>query len=349
MGTAGTAALAHARRWWGAAAASASKAKAGFGVYGRLSSSNTQKVLWMMEEVGQSYKLVAASARMGSASPFLVEHTEGALPYGLTNTEAYRALNPHGRIPMVTLPDANTPDTALWESHSIIRYLADTRNATHLYGASSDDGDELALRRALCSRWMAQLQAVIDNVDALKRKLAEAEAEAQSLQEQTDLAAARLGRAGKLTSALADEQVRWQETADKIADDTVLLVGDVFLGAAAVSYFGAFTGNYRDRLVAGWVAECKERGIPVSDAPSMRDTLASPVEIRDWNIYGLPTDSVSLDNGVLVTRGKRCGAPTRDAGGWGETLALPAAASSPPLPSPRPAPPRPPGSPGGRS
>ena len=91
---------------------------------------------------------------MGSASPFLVEHTEGALPYGLTNTEAYRALNPHGRIPMVTLPDANTPDTALWESHSIVRYLADTRNATHLYGASSDDGDELALRRALCSRWM---------------------------------------------------------------------------------------------------------------------------------------------------------------------------------------------------
>ena len=70
--------------------------------------------------------------------------------------------------------------------------------------------ESLAKANAELAEKQAQLQAVIDNVDALKRKLAEAEAEAQSLQEQTDLAAARLGRAGKLTSALADEQVRWQ-------------------------------------------------------------------------------------------------------------------------------------------
>ena len=34
-------------------------------------------------------------------------------------------------------------------------------------------------------------------------------------------------------------------------------------------------------------------------------SLASPVEVRDWNMWGLPTDSVSIDNGILVTRGKR--------------------------------------------
>ena len=48
-----------------------------------------------------------------------------------------------------------------------------------------------------------------------------------------------------------------------------------------------------------------ELDIPVSDDCSLKNTLASPVEVRDWNMWGLPTDSVSIDNGILVTRGKR--------------------------------------------
>lgn len=29
------------------------------------------------------------------------------------------------------------------------------------------------------------------------------------------------------------------------------------------------------------------------------------LKVREWNIWGLPTDEVSIDNGILVTRGKR--------------------------------------------
>lgn len=29
------------------------------------------------------------------------------------------------------------------------------------------------------------------------------------------------------------------------------------------------------------------------------------LQVREWNIAGLPTDDVSIDNGILVTRGKR--------------------------------------------
>ena len=34
-------------------------------------------------------------------------------------------------------------------------------------------------------------------------------------------------------------------------------------------------------------------------------TMGDPVSVRTWNIAGLPTDSVSTDNAILVTRGKR--------------------------------------------
>jgi len=61
----------------------------------------------------------------------------------------------------------------------------------------------------------------------------------------------------------------------------------------------------RDELVAGWVSKCQELQIPVSPSCTLRGTLASPVEVRDWVMAGLPSDGVSVDNGILVTRGRR--------------------------------------------
>jgi len=150
-----------------------------------------------------------------------------------------------------------------------------------------------------------ELQGVIDRVAGLERQLEEAEAEQKSLADEADITAKRLVRAGKLTSALADEQVRWKETADKIGEDTELLVGDVFLGSACISYYGAFTGVYRDQVVEEWIKMCQDKAIPVSGNCTLRATLSNPVEVREWNIWGLPTDGVSIDNGILTTRGKR--------------------------------------------
>ena len=36
--------------------------------------------------------------------------------------------------------------------------------------------------------------------------------------------------------------MRWRSTADDLGDKLLLLVGDVFLAAACISYMGAFTG-----------------------------------------------------------------------------------------------------------
>ena len=49
----------------------------------------------------------------------------------------------------------------------------------------------------------------------------------------------------------------------------------------------------------------RERGIPTSDNASLIRTMGDPVAQREWVMYGLPSDAVSLDNAILVTRGKR--------------------------------------------
>ena len=72
------------------------------------------------------------------------------------------------------------------------------------------------------------------------------------------------------------------------------VVGNVFVAAACVAYFGAFTSLYRHELISSWIQRCKEMEIPVSDDFSLINVLADPFEIRQWNADGLPRDSVSL-------------------------------------------------------
>jgi len=48
------------------------------------------------------------------------------------------------------------------------------------------------------------------------------------------------------------------------------------------------------QLVESWTARCKELEIPVSDELSLVSVLGDSYEIRQWNINGLPRDSVSF-------------------------------------------------------
>uniref|UniRef100_A0A7N8YMF0 Dynein, axonemal, heavy chain 6 n=1 Tax=Mastacembelus armatus TaxID=205130 RepID=A0A7N8YMF0_9TELE len=115
------------------------------------------------------------------------------------------------------------------------------------------------------------------------------------------LTQAQLTRAGKLTSALGDEQVRWEESVEKFEQEIINVVGNVFIGAACVAYYGAFTSQYRQM----WIKQCQELYIPISSSFSLINILGDPFVIRQWNTEGLPRDNVSTENGILVTEGRR--------------------------------------------
>lgn len=65
------------------------------------------------------------------------------------------------------------------------------------------------------------------------------------------LTEARLARAGKLTSSLGDEQIRWQESVALFEEEIINVVGNVFIAAACVAYCGAFTSRYRQLVGSG--------------------------------------------------------------------------------------------------
>nr|XP_054751474.1 dynein axonemal heavy chain 6-like isoform X1 [Lytechinus pictus]XP_054751475.1 dynein axonemal heavy chain 6-like isoform X1 [Lytechinus pictus] len=165
----------------------------------------------------------------------------------------------------------------------------------------------------------SELAATMSVLAEKQKKLADVEAQIAELQasydhsvnEKETLAknmaqtAARLKRAGKLTTALGDEQGRWEETVKEFNKEIGNVVGNVFVAAACVAYYGAFTSSYRVELVNYWTERCKELDIPVTDDLTLIKVLADPFEIRQWNADGLPRDAVSTENAILVTRGRR--------------------------------------------
>ncbi|XP_075946793.1 dynein axonemal heavy chain 6 [Anarhichas minor] len=170
---------------------------------------------------------------------------------------------------------------------------------------------------------LAQVQGELDVTMATLREkqqhLQEVESRIRVLQEQCDssdnemedsvntmaLNQARLTRSGKLTSALGDEQVRWEQSVALLDQEIISVVGNVFVAAACVAYHGAFTSHYRQLLIDQWMIQCQTLNIPISSSFSLINILGDPLVIRQWNTEGLPRDTVSTENGILVTEGRR--------------------------------------------
>jgi glutathione S-transferase len=71
-------------------------------VWGRRSSFNVQKVLWLVGELGLAH-----------------EHIPAGGSFGGLDAPSFRAMNPHGRVPVIA-----DGELVVWESHAILRYLA---------------------------------------------------------------------------------------------------------------------------------------------------------------------------------------------------------------------------------
>jgi glutathione S-transferase len=94
-------------------------------IWGRNNSVNVQKPLWLCEEIGLAYERIDAG---GS--------------FGVVNTPQYRNLNPNGLVPTI-----EEDGFVLWESNTILRYLAAKHSAGTLWP------DDLRIR-AEADRWM---------------------------------------------------------------------------------------------------------------------------------------------------------------------------------------------------
>jgi glutathione S-transferase len=101
-------------------------------VWGRRSSFNVQKVMWLVGELGLAHRHIPAGGAFG----------------GLDTAE-FAAMNPMRRVPVI-----DDDGTIVWESHAILRYLAARHGKGRFW--SDDPGD-----RSQADRWMDWSQTAL--------------------------------------------------------------------------------------------------------------------------------------------------------------------------------------------
>ncbi len=103
-------------------------------LWGRSTSSNVMKVIWLLEELKLPYERIDVGG-----------------PFDKTDTAEYRAMNPTGLVP--TLQE---DDFSLWESNAILRYLCTAHvPATTLWPQQQH-------ARANVDRWLDAQQTVLN-------------------------------------------------------------------------------------------------------------------------------------------------------------------------------------------
>lgn len=151
----------------------------------------------------------------------------------------------------------------------------------------------------------AELKLVQDKLAQLNEDFEMAVEKKTQLEFQVDLCSKKLERATQLIGGLGGEKDRWSASAELLKKQYDNLTGDVIISSGVIAYLGAFTNAYRDDIIKEWTTVINGNSIACSQNFVLSDTLGSPVKIRQWNIDGLPSDTFSIDNAVIVDNARR--------------------------------------------
>jgi glutathione S-transferase len=204
-------------------------------IWGRRNSLNVQKVMWLVAELGLAH-----------------EHIPAGGAFGGLDAPTYRALNPNGLVPVIV-----EDGRAVWESHAILRYLAERHGAESLWPA-----DPYA--RSLADRWMEWVQSAWQPAFStgvfwgLWR----------TPQAQRDTAA--IVRAVALSGRLLQLVEAHLATQAWMAGDRLTL-GDIPLGASMYRYFTLDIERPRLPRVEAWYGRLVER-------PAFREHVMVPYD-----------------------------------------------------------------------
>lgn len=191
-------------------------------IWGRNTSSNVQKVMWAVGEIGLTCERIDIGG-----------------PFGKNREPAYLAMNPNGLVPTLEEEDG----FLLWESNSIVRYLA----AKHRSAIEPADPKT----RALASQWMDwQLSVMGPAITPVFWGLVRTPAE------QRDMKAIEAAKA-KTTAAVAILDGRLAKTRFLAGD--AFSYGDIPVGVMARRYRDLVPERPKFENFQRWYAEIAAR------------------------------------------------------------------------------------------
>ncbi|XP_076310266.1 dynein axonemal heavy chain 8-like [Tachypleus tridentatus] len=158
--------------------------------------------------------------------------------------------------------------------------------------------DELASAQAV----LDEKQKELDKVQALYDTAVQ---EKQDLIDDAERCKRKMVAAETLIDGLSGERERWTEQSKEFKAQIERITGDALFCTGFLSYCGPFNQTFRNLLLKNWQQEMDNRIIPYSTDLNLISFLTDAPTIKEWNLQGLPSDDLSIQNGIIVTKASR--------------------------------------------
>jgi len=188
---------------------------------------------------------------------------------------------------------------------AMITYHETLKIVNPLREKAAEMGAKLSVVQANLAEKRAMVAAINEKLQNLSDQQAKLVQQAKDLKDEMEDCQKKLVRAEKMIGGLEGEKTRWTETVAQLGEQQELLVGDSLIAAGMVSYAGPFTALYREQLETSWREKLVKSGVKLTQGVTMMKTLGNDVTIRAWGIAGLPSDNLSVENGIIMFGSKR--------------------------------------------
>nr|XP_022908003.1 dynein heavy chain 1, axonemal-like [Onthophagus taurus] len=189
--------------------------------------------------------------------------------------------------------------------HAMYKYYFVNKIVAPKKAALAEANAELAITEKKLAESQARMRAVEKRLDSLNRKLQARIDFKEEKEKSMAVCEERLNRAQRLISGLAGERVRWIETIGIIEGQIINVTGDILISSGAVAYLTNFTDKYRRGMLSEWYRVLSNHKIPHTENSNPVNILGEAVQIRQWQLEGLPRDYLSTENAVLVSCSRR--------------------------------------------
>jgi dynein heavy chain len=165
--------------------------------------------------------------------------------------------------------------------------------------------EALAIVKARLAEKIELLRQVEEKMASLEKMYNEKLEEERKLKEDIEDCQKKLDRAAKIIDGLSSEKEKWSDTVERLTNESDLLIGDSLVAAGMVAYSGPFTAKYRAQLENEWENKIRELGVKCTKGVNMKDILEDKVLTMTWTAASLPSDNLSIENGIIMFKSRR--------------------------------------------
>eukprot|EP00945_MAST-04E_sp_MAST-4E-sp1_P001635 g1635.t1 len=148
----------------------------------------------------------------------------------------------------------------------------------------------------------AEISTLESSIATYKAEYAQLIKESEKIKGEMESVKSKCDRAETLLKSLSEEQDRWEDGSTTFQTQMSTLVGDVLLASAFCVYSGFFDHRKRTNLMQFWGDQLEDSGIAVKENIELTEYLSKGSERLTWKANGLPDDSLSVENGIILQR-----------------------------------------------